>query len=106
MKKEVLKEPIYVEEIVDIIRSGLSNEEIKEKLNDVCLTFKVKCSNDGKVFGSISSKQISDKLNELGYSIDKRDIKLNETLNTLGIYNVEVVIYKKVKGNIKVELKK
>ena len=34
MKKEVLKEPIYVEEIVDIIRSGLSNEEIKEKLND------------------------------------------------------------------------
>ena len=66
--------------------------KIKEKLNDVCLTFKVKCSNDGKVFGSISSKQISDKL--------------NETLNTLGIYNVEVVIYKKVKGNIKVELKK
>lgn len=80
--------------------------KIKEKLNDVCLTFKVKCSNDGKVFGSISSKQISDKLNELGYSIDKRDIKLNETLNTLGIHNVEVVIYKKVKGNIKVELKK
>ena len=80
--------------------------KIKEKLNDVCLTFKVKCSNDGKVFGSISSKQISDKLDELGYSIDKRDIKLNETLNTLGIYNVEVVIYKKVKGNIKVELKK
>ena len=34
MKKEVLKEPIYVEEIVDIIRSGLSNEEIKEKLDD------------------------------------------------------------------------
>ncbi len=80
--------------------------KIKEKLNDVCLTFKVKCSNDGKVFGSISSKQISDKLNELGYSIDKKDIKLNETLNTLGMYNVEVVIYKKVKGNIKVELKK
>lgn len=80
--------------------------KVKEKLNDICLTFKVKCSNDGKVFGSISSKQISDKLNELGYSIDKRDIKLNETLNTLGIYNVEVVIYKKVKGNIKVELKK
>ena len=80
--------------------------KVKEKLDSVCLTFKVKCSNDGKVFGSISSKQISDKLNELGYSIDKKDIKLNETLNTLGIYNVEVVIYKKVKGNIKVELKK
>lgn len=80
--------------------------KVKEKLDSVCLTFKVKCSNDGKVFGSISSKQISEKLNELGYSIDKRDIKLNETLNTLGIYNVEVVIYKKVKGNIKVELKK
>lgn len=80
--------------------------KVKEKLDSVCLTFKVKCSNDGKVFGSISSKQISDKLNELGYSIDKRNIKLNETLNTLGIYNVEVVIYKKVKGNIKVELKK
>ena len=80
--------------------------KVKEKLDSVCLNFKVKCSNDGKVFGSISSKQISDKLNELGYSIDKRDIKLNETLNTLGIYNVEVVIYKKVKGNIKVELKK
>lgn len=34
MKKEVLKEPIYAEEIVAIIRSGLSEEELKEKLGD------------------------------------------------------------------------
>lgn len=94
------------------IKARLEDEElekankIKEKLDNVSLSFKVKCSNDGKVFGSVSSKQISDKLCELGYDIDKRDIKLNEVLNTLGIYNVEVVIYKKVKGNIKVELKK
>lgn len=80
--------------------------KVKEKLDSVCLSFKVKCSSDGKVFGSISSKQISDRLNELGYDIDKRDIKLNEVLNTLGTYIVEVVIYKKIKGNIKVELKK
>lgn len=79
---------------------------IKEKLEKEHLVFKVKCSNDGKVFGSVSSKQISDKLNELGYNIDKKDIKLNETLNMLGMFNVEVIIYKKIRGNIKVELKK
>lgn len=80
--------------------------ELKDKLAKVRLVFNVKCGTDGQVFGSISSKQISDKLNELGYNIPKKDIKLDTNLNTLGSFNVLINLHKKVQGNIIVELKK
>ena len=45
---------------------------IKNKLEKDTLEFLVKTGNDGKVFGSISSKQISEELKKKGYNIDKK----------------------------------
>ena len=49
--------------------------EIKNKLNDKVIEFKVKTGANDKVFGTVSSKQISDKLKEMGYKVDKKCIK-------------------------------
>ena len=80
--------------------------EIKNKLNDKIIEFKVKTGAQDKVFGTVSSKQISDRLKEMGYNIDKKCIKINGSISTLGITNVEIELHKKVKFNIKINLVK
>lgn len=78
---------------------------LKEKLEKENLIFTVKTGKDGKVFGNISTKQINEKLLQLGYKIDKKNIKLDEPLNTLGTYNVKIILHKKVESLLKVTLK-
>ena len=79
--------------------------KLKDKLAKENLVYSVKTGKDGKVFGNISTKQIHEKLIELGYKIDKKSIKSDESLNTLGTYNVKIMLHKKVTANLKVTLK-
>ena len=80
--------------------------EIKKKLDDTVIEFKVKVGKEDRVFGTISSKQISDKLKEMGYKIDKKCIKINEAISSLGITKVVIELHKKVKFNLNVKLVK
>ena len=77
---------------------------IKNKLEKDTLEFLVKTGNDGKVFGSISSKQISEELKKKGYNIDKKLID-RENLNTLGSHTVIINLHKKVVAHLNVVLK-
>lgn len=77
---------------------------IKNKLEKDTLEFLVKTGNDGKVFGSISSKQISEELKKKGYNIDKKLID-RENLNTLGSHIVKINLHKKVVAHLNVVLK-
>ncbi len=80
--------------------------KLKGELENKILEFKVKVGANDKVFGAVSSKQISDKLKEMGYKIDKKCIKINDSISALGVTNIEVELHKKVKFNIKVSLVK
>jgi ribosomal protein L9 len=77
---------------------------MKNKLEKDTLEFLVKTGNDGKVFGSISSKQISEELKKKGYNIDKKLID-RENLNTLGSHTVTINLHKKVVAHLNVVLK-
>lgn len=77
---------------------------IKNKLEKDTLEFLVKTGNDDKVFGSISSKQISEELKKKGYNIDKKLIN-RENLNTLGTHIVTINLHKKVVAHLNVVLK-
>lgn len=77
---------------------------LKDKLEKINLEFEVS-SNQGKVFGSVSNKQISEALSKKGISIDKKLISINNTLNVLGTHIVEVLLHKKVKAELRVTLK-
>ncbi len=57
------------------------------------------------MFGSISSKQIKEELEKLGYSFDKKQISM-ETINSFGFHNVEINLYKNIVGKIRVEVRK
>ncbi|MBQ6492550.1 MAG: 50S ribosomal protein L9 [Erysipelotrichaceae bacterium] len=78
-------------------------EELKKILADKTLEFKVKAK-EGKVSGSVSTKQIEDALKKDGIVIDKRKIKDNEPLKDLGTYDIKIELYKDVIGIIKVRL--
>ena len=80
--------------------------KIKEKLEKEKIVFNVRTGSGDKVFGSISSKQIASKLNDLGYDIDKKNIKTNTSLTSLGVHEVAINLHKMVSATIKIQLKK
>ena len=79
-------------------------KELKEKLGKVTLEFKVKTGEGDKVFGSISVKQIKDELQKQGYSIEKSQIILTNTIQSLGFHNVKISLYPEIEAEIKVHV--
>ena len=78
-------------------------EKLKENLLGMELVFKVKAK-DGKVFNSISTKQIAEELKKQGIEVDKRKFVDKEPVTTLGYSNIKVELYKNVIGTVKVKL--
>lgn len=83
-----------------------SLNEIKNKLENKNIKFKVKTGEMDKVFGNISTKQISDELKKLGFNIDKKCIKTNKNIDSLGYHKVLIELHKKVSFFINVVLDK
>lgn len=100
LNKQIDKRKEEEKELVD------SLNKIKNKLENKKIEFKVKTGNNDKVFGSISTKQISDELLKLGFDIDKKKIECDSELNTLGTHIVKINLHKEVVFNINVILVK
>ena len=81
-------------------------EKLKEKIEKITLSFKVKTGTQDKVFGSISPKQIVEELKNKGFDIDKKQIKIENSISSLGFHNINIELHKKVIANLKIELKK
>lgn len=81
-------------------------QAMRDKIVRENITFKVKTGVMDKVFGNISSKQIAEYLNKMGYKVDKKQIQIDAPLDTLGVHNVTVELHKKVRFNIRVNLVK
>ena len=79
--------------------------EIAKEIQKKELVFFIKAWKNGQVFGSISTKQINEELKKLGFNIDKKCIRLEESLDTLGSYQVLIELHKKVKFKINVRIK-
>lgn len=81
-------------------------EELKKKIEKDIYKFKVKTGEHDRVFGSVSAKQIATELKNKGYEIDKKKIKMDLALSSLGIHNVDIELHKKVIATIRVQLMK
>jgi len=91
---------------IDLANDIKLAEKLKKEIETKTLSFIVKTGEGDKVFGSISPKQISEKLTEEGYTIDKKQIKVKESLSSLGYHNVDIELHKKVIATVKVSLTK
>ena len=80
-------------------------EAIAEKLKGIMLRIKVKAGGNGKIFGGVTSKEISDSLKkEYGFDIDKKKIMLNETIKTVGVFTIDIKLFEGIIGKLKVDI--
>lgn len=94
VKKAALKVEAKNIEEANKIGGGLEGLELK---------FVVKTGEEGKLYGSITNKDIAEKvLEEKGLDIDRKKIDLAEHIKELGEYDVDVKLYKDIKASIKV----
>ncbi len=77
-------------------------EEIAAEMSKVSITARVQVGEEDKVFGAVTSQEISALLEEKGFTVDKRDILLEEPIKALGIYNISVKVHQDVKAEVKV----
>ena len=78
---------------------------IKEVIEKEVLTVKVKAGENGKTFGSITSKEISDSIEkEFKEKVDKKKIVIQNQIKALGSYTVELKLFEGVTAKLKVHV--
>ena len=78
---------------------------IAEKLDKLSLKFELKAGEEDKLFGSVTTQMISDRLSELGYTIERKDIDIAEPIKTLGNHYVTIYLHKDVSSKVKIKVK-
>jgi large subunit ribosomal protein L9 len=79
-------------------------EALAVKLEPVVLEFTRKSGEAGHLFGSVTSADIAAALEAEGFAIDRRKIQLDESLKSLGEFNVAIKLYREVTGHVKVKV--
>ncbi|MFQ3546669.1 50S ribosomal protein L9 [Halobacillus rhizosphaerae] len=80
-------------------------KQLKNTLGDLEVKLVAKSGDSGRLFGSITSKQIAEELKKAhDIKIDKRKIELDEPIRTLGYTDVPVKLHNEVTGNIRVHV--
>lgn len=69
-----------------------NNKALKQKIDGTIIELKVKMGANGKLFGSVTSREIADKFLELNIPLDKKKIVLEETIKAVGDYSVIIKI--------------
>ena len=80
-------------------------KKLADKMKEMMLRFKVKAGEGGKLFGSVTAKDISEKLlSEYKIETDKKKVYLDDAIKTAGVTNVQIKLFEGVIATIKVEV--
>jgi large subunit ribosomal protein L9 len=86
-------------------RAHQDAEELAKRLGEVTLVFRLKAGEQGKTFGSVTTKEIAQALKkEARAEIDKTKVVLHEPLKSLGIHRVEVRLLPDVRAEVTVAI--
>lgn len=78
--------------------------KLGSKLKGAKIVVKIKCGENGKTFGSVTTKEISEGLKKLGFEIDKRKIELKEPIKAIGIYEITAKLHPEVSSKFSLEI--
>jgi large subunit ribosomal protein L9 len=82
-----------------------ANKELKATLEELTVELTAKSGEGGRLFGSITSKQIAEELKKKHkIKVDKRKIELNDAIRALGYTNVPVKLHPEVTATVKVHV--
>ncbi len=88
------KEKVEAEQLADA-------KELKEKIENKTFTVKIKGGNEGKTYGSVTSRDIANAVKEqLGLVVDKKKLVIAEPIKTFGLHEVAVKLHKDVTGKL------
>ena len=79
-------------------------EALGKQLDKISLKFELKAGEEGKLFGSVTSQMIVDGIAEKGYTINKKEIEIEESINHVGKYFVDVKLGHGFSGRVKLKV--
>ena len=79
-------------------------EALGKQLDKLSLKFELKAGEEGRLFGSVTSQMIVDAIAKKGYTIDKKEVELTETISHIGKYFVNVKLGYGFSGRIKIKV--
>ena len=85
-------------------RTHSNLELLAEKLNKMTLKFSLKAGEDDKLFGSVTSSMITEEIINNGYSLDKKDIIIEEPIKTIGNHFVNIRLSADINAKIKIKV--
>ena len=85
-------------------KNRVNIEALSKKLNKLTLKFDVQVGEDEKLFGSVTSQMISEELSNQGYTIDKKEINLEEPIKSLGNFKIEINLGYELETKIKIKV--
>ncbi len=92
MHEEILRQKAHKEE-----KARKEAEKMAESLKGVELQIGAKTSSKGKIFGSVTNIQIAEELGKKGYTIERKNITINEdSVKEIGKYSAKVKLYKDI----------
>jgi large subunit ribosomal protein L9 len=86
-------------------KEKVQSEDLARQMSEVELTFERKVGEHDHLFGSVTSGDIAQQLESLGYVIYRRKIALEEPLKQLGEFHVPVKLHREVTAHVKVTIK-
>ena len=79
-------------------------EALGKVLDKLSLKFELKAGEEGRLFGSVTSKMIIDAIAEKGYTVNKKEIEMDESIDHVGKYFVDVKLGHGFSGRVKVKV--
>lgn len=102
------KEYAHLQKVAEVKKKKAMAEraELLNKIKGAALVFKLSAGEKDKLFGSVTSADISKKLQEHGYSVDRRDIHIEEAIRELGQHKVVIKLGEGLEAEIAVAVEK
>ncbi len=77
-------------------------QEVSKALEALTIEIKVRAGAEDRIFGSVTGRDLADRLKELGHDIDRKTILLDGPIRELGIYSVPMRLASGIEANLKV----
>ncbi|SEQ23049.1 large subunit ribosomal protein L9 [Lachnospiraceae bacterium RM5] len=88
-----------------IAKEKLENaKEMAKKIEDSVVNLKIKVGSNGRVFGSVSSKEIAAAAKDIGLDIDKKKIHMDDHIKSVGTHKVKIKLHPEVSAMLTVKV--
>ena len=77
-------------------------EKIAIQIADLQISISMKVGEEGRLYGSVTNQMIAQELELRGFEIDKRQILIDDTIKSLGVFDVKVKLHSEVTSNLKI----